>query len=515
MEQEYIEEDYNSDLYIDRDLALIEEEYRKKRLIESLIGPIVSTVFHIALIIILSIFITDKYKEEIPDIEVKMEQVEEITTEEPPPVEKPEEIEEVQEDVTNPVLTTVALENVETNDAALEDVSDEAPSTEDDSTVEAVSDVTVSPSAFVSPSVFGGRSAAGRASAVSKFGGSMMGQQSLLKALLWLQKVQNPNGSWGVKKHSHYALTGLALLTFLAHGETQMSKQFGHTVSKAMQYLANLPIDTIAGSGYSHAIKTYAICEAYAMTGISILEDVMDPHVRVIIDGQQNGGSFGYKYNKNEQEKQDLSIAGWNYQALKAAYAAGCNISGLNEAIAKSVDWLKKRAAGSDRGYGYPYDFSKRKTSTKHSMRAVGVLCMQLFGEGNFPALQDEIALIAERDRENFNWARPPKESVYGWYYATQAMFQHGGKEWKDWNKKFQKELTRNQHPEGFWEYPGVWHGRFDQPTPERIYCTTLCALMLTVYYRYLPSTKGAIGNKKKVTEKNNEMEEEGINLIE
>ena len=68
--------------------------------------------------------------------------------------------------------------------------NDEAPSTEDDPTVEAVSDVTVSPSAFASPNVFGGRSASGRSSAVSKFGGSKVGQERLLKALYWLKKFK-------------------------------------------------------------------------------------------------------------------------------------------------------------------------------------------------------------------------------------------------------------------------------------------------------------------------------------
>ena len=146
-------------------------------------------------------------------------------------------------------MTTVALENVETIDAALEDVSDEAPSTEDDSAVEAVSDVTVSPSAFASPSVFGGRSAAGRASSVSKFGGTRVGQEKLLKALYWLKKVQNPNGSWAQGVGTMQAMTGLALLTFLAHGETPTSKEFGTTVRKAMEWLSNDPMKKTHGRG--------------------------------------------------------------------------------------------------------------------------------------------------------------------------------------------------------------------------------------------------------------------------
>jgi hypothetical protein len=67
--------------------------------------------------------------------------------------------------------------------------------------------------------------------------------------------------------------------------------------------------------------------------------------------------------------------------------------------------------------------------------------------------------------------------------------------------------------------YPGG-HGHGPAKTPEtltaKVYATTLCALMLTVYYRYLPSSKGAIGGnaakkvKKKVVE-----EEEGLDLID
>ena len=94
-------------------------------------------------------------------------------------------------------------------------------------------------------------------------------------------------------------------------------------------------------------------------------------------------------------------------------------------------------------------------------------------------------------------------------------MFQNGGKAWKTWNKKFQKEIGNAQNPEGFWEYPGSWHGEAHDKTTDRVYATTLCALMLTVYYRYLPSTKGAIGGKEIKAKEAVAIEEEGLNLIE
>ena len=42
-------------------------------------------------------------------------------------------------------------------------------------------------------------------------------EQAVLRGLAWLQKVQNADGSWGERNRG--AMTGLALLCFLGHGE--------------------------------------------------------------------------------------------------------------------------------------------------------------------------------------------------------------------------------------------------------------------------------------------------------
>ena len=152
----------------------------------------------------------------------------------------------------------------------------------------------------------------------------------------------------------------------------------------------------------------------------------MNKSMRVIIDGQQKSGSFDYNYKQSERE--DLSLAGWNYQALKAAYGAGCEEPGLQDAIYKSIDWLKKRAASSGEGKGFPYKIQDGIPSAagKPSMRAVGVLCLQLFGEGKAPEVADEIKTIAEVDFFKLSWAGAQSYTLCSWYYATQAMFQQG-----------------------------------------------------------------------------------------
>ncbi|MCM8533859.1 MAG: hypothetical protein NE330_22030 [Lentisphaeraceae bacterium] len=514
MSEQVMDEGVN--VLLDEDSLLgIQEEYRKKKLIESLIGPTVSTVFHVALIIVLALLLTDQYKDEVSEVEVQLIEEEEITIEEPP-IEEPEPVEVVETDQTNPVVTTVEIENVETNEDALENVDDNEPSTDDDSVIESVSDVEVSPSAFVSPTIVGGRSASGRAASSKKFGASKLGQSKLLKALFWLKKVQNPDGSWGTQVPD--AFTSLALLTFLAHGETNLSKEFGLTVKKAMEWLVNSPLNAQEAHGYPHAIKAYAVSEAYAMIGNSLLEEKMNESIQVIVDGIQDGGAFDYNYKKTT--KQDLSFSGWNYQALKAAYGAGCEVSGLEEAIAKSIRFLK--ASTSD-GHVFTYSIENnvpnKAPRASHTMRGVGVLCLQLFGEGKYKELDNDLENISNFDLAKLDWNNPPSQSLYGWYYATQAMFQEGGKSWRTWNKKFQKVLTDNQHDEGYWEYPGEYYGSdTGDHITKKVHATTLCALMLTVYYRYLPTTKPVLVKKKeaKLDEKKEAKDlEEELDLIE
>ena len=81
------------------------------------------------------------------------------------------------------------------------------------------------------------------------------------------------NGSW----ENNPAHSGLALLCFLAHGETPLSEEFGVTVQKAMQWLANgMPKNKLWSRAYSHGIATYALAEAYGMTQIPFLHEAME-----------------------------------------------------------------------------------------------------------------------------------------------------------------------------------------------------------------------------------------------
>jgi hypothetical protein len=484
----------------DQDLIQIEEEYRQKKLKETLLGPTVSTLAHMTLLLCAAVFLKGAISPARAEMTV-VSQLEKAPLQPPPPLPlvkelKPQEPEEAP--LADP--STVAL-NDPAQDSALDSDNDDPPSTNDQSQADLVNILKNTASPLTSCANFPGRTDGGRKGLVAKYGPpkGCYPEHITYGALAWLAKVQKPDGSWGTAAEDGY--TGLALLCYLANGETPVSKKYGKTVERAIQYLVKSNNDSHADSHlYSHAIKTYALCEAYAMTGNYQLEDVMNANVRRIIKGQQAGGGFDYKYAQGERD--DLSIAGWNFQALKAAKAAGCIEAGLHEAIDKSIANLKQRALG---GFSYCNNESRKN----EAMRSVGMLCLQLFDEawdnkGQVLAeLKPVMKTIAEEDIKKLDWKAPPQNSMYSWYYGTYVAFQEGGPLWTSWQKKFVPMLKQHQNKAGYWEYPGHQFGaQLGDELTQKVHATTMAVLMLSVYYRFLPSSKGQdqrVGKAKKL----------------
>ncbi|MDA0578148.1 MAG: hypothetical protein O3B24_08615, partial [Verrucomicrobia bacterium] len=103
--------------------------------------------------------------------------------------------------------------------------------------------------------------------------------------------------------------------------------------------------------------------------------------------------------------------------------------------------------------------------------------------------------------RASCDWATPwgGNNPIYHWYYITQAKFHAGGETWTSWNKQFSPSLVRNQTviPSAIADTTGklvdigYWKAASQaEQSQSYVYNTALCALMLQVYYRYLPTFK-------------------------
>jgi hypothetical protein len=321
-------------------------------------------------------------------------------------------------------------------------------------------------------------------------GGKDMTEAAIMKGLNWLKSVQDEDGGWGnkdkddqgnPKKTDRNAMTGMALLAFLGHCELQDSPTFGPTVQKGIDFITSTPPDPAinGGSGsYSHPIRAYALCEAYTMTKIPKLKEYAKRAAEHVIKGQNESGGWAYGYGKGPVAHTDLSVTGWNIQALKAAALTGIPIDGLDESMDKAIAYTKRCQ---DKSGKFAY---KEGSGGKASLTGTGVLCLQIWKNANSKEAQLGLDWIIANQKKEWK-----QINVYEWYYHAQACFQAtgvsgGSKYWRAWNKEFQQIVCGAQASDGHWPHGYHYHGDTD------IYRTTMTILMLEVYYRYMPSTK-------------------------
>jgi len=165
-------------------------------------------------------------------------------------------------------------------------------------------------------------------------------------------------------------------------------------------------------------------------------------------------------------------VAGWQIMALKSAKVAGIDVP--SEAMSNAVEYVWNC-------YGGP-GFAYTGKGTAYAMTAVGALSQFFLGNGKDKRIEGALDYLAEA---KVDWEKATGSSMftlYGWYYAALSIFQGQGSQWVSWNRQFQKEIVDNQQEDGHWDSPSE---RETEIGP--VYCTTLCTLMLEVYYRYLP----------------------------
>jgi len=473
-----------------------------------LAGPVGSVIFHLVVIVLLVKFAVGEGSKTGPEVEVQMMDPHadkiELEKEIPKPVEKIEQpvdpVNEERPDVAT--VNTIDIPSDQNEGTGVGD-HDGVGIGSGDASLGQGFEVAMSKSPLVMKGLYANRTAGGRGGAIKRYGGSGRGEEAVLRALRWLKLHQDEDGSWqtaeaGADRPEPLSRVGLALLCFLAHGETPASPEFGKTVEKAMKYLAEKQDGSGrfgGGSGqewaYVHGICTYAISESFGLTKIMALKDSMDKAVDFMIKGQQAQGGFNYGYSQGD--RWDMSVSGWQCQALKAAKMAGSSNEKLEDAITNAIHFLKTQAyAAGGGGFCYAGTPGQPGNGAKWTMTGAGSLCMQLLGQPNAPEVK---AGVESLKGLTCAWAEGGNQ-VYGWYYVTQAKFQayagRNPKEWAAWNNMFSKMLIGAEILETTTNNVKLGHWTGGEYSKGPVYTTTLCVLMLEVYYRYLPTYKQA-----------------------
>ena len=337
------------------------------------------------------------------------------------------------------------------------------------------------------------RSAGVRGSLLAEKGGDQLTEDAVLRALRWLKKSQQPDGSW---KSQKIAMTGLALLTYLAHGEipdTARSPEFGSTVQRALELLlssqrAGGHFSGADGNEYAHPIAAYALCEAYGMTLNPNVKSAAEKALAPIIRGQHPTGGWTYRMAPGVDPatgtyRDDTSYMGWCVQALTAAHLTRLKVEGLDKALKLAARGLKGNAHPSG-GFGYTGPGQGGLTS-------VGALCLQMLGAAQDKEVRKAVELI-DRWQPTLSEKSPVGNSPqYYCYYATQSRFHSGGKRWESWNREMKALYVRSQLVEkgAMTDEKGNpvdtgWWSNGDAHTDRPVMDTCLAALQLMVYYR-------------------------------
>lgn len=313
-------------------------------------------------------------------------------------------------------------------------------------------------------------------------GGEDRAERAVRNGLDYLTKQQNEDGSFGQRYTA--AMTGLVLLAYLGHCQTPESPRFGDSVVRAALFLIErgLENDGLITNGsrghheaYEHAIAIYALAELYTMTResgreIPRLDAVLRRGVGIITDGQTRLGGWPYL----RAEKDDMSVSGWNIQALKAAYNTGRRIANVERALDRATTRYLPSIQDSKGAFKYNPDHQEGRAS----LTAAALLGMQLWKGVDTPEFERGFRFLVN------HYSNPsPGDNYYAPYYNTQVFFLAGGKEWEDYNRVFAPRLLDAQNADGSWLGPSA---REDN----QIYQTCLAVLMLEVYYRYLPTTE-------------------------
>jgi hypothetical protein len=216
---------------------------------------------------------------------------------------------------------------------------------------------------------------------------------------------------------------------------------------------------------YGHGFATLFIAEVYGMTQRQEIREKLRLAIRLIVNTQNDQG--GWRYQPVPRDA-DLSVTICQVMALRAARNAGIKVP--KKTIDKAIEYTKK-SQNKDGGFSYMIRNAGAMGGSAFPRSAAGVAALQYSGIYTGEEIDKGVKYLKK--------AGPTRVSghyFYGHYYAVQAFFLRGGKDWQDWFPKVRKELLGKQTGNG------SWSGSVGNE-----YCTAMALIILQVPNRYLP----------------------------
>lgn len=349
------------------------------------------------------------------------------------------------------------------------------------------------------PTIYKQRFAHDRMATIRSHGGGPDTEAAVEKALRWLSANQEADGHWDANRHgagketmtlghdrqraglnANTGMTALAVLAFLGAGNTHLKGQYSEEVRQGLQYLLNSQgrdgnlsgEATFFAKMYCHGMSAFALAEAYAMTGDERLQPAVRSAVQYTVRAQRKN-SGGWRYQPGDLG--DTSQTGWQLMALKSAELCGEEIPGETRVdVHRFLSSVRSGQYGGLASYRPHFQVSR-------SMTAEAMYCRQLINDDISPQAAQEAAIYLLGELPGRG-----EINLYYYYYGTLCLYHQQGDAWERWNAALKETLLKSQltqgEGEGSWNATTVWGGYGG-----RVYCTSMAAMNLEIYYRFLP----------------------------
>jgi hypothetical protein len=306
------------------------------------------------------------------------------------------------------------------------------------------------------------------------------------RGLQYLANTQTPNGQWNDGQQGA-AVTGMALMSFLACGEDPNFGLYSSHVKKALRSIISqqdAATGYLGNSMYHHGFGMLALAESYgAVDDRNLWSDsdkggsdpskqhrsigqALELAVRCAVTSQKKNTFGGWRYTPDSTDA-DTSVSGAVFVGLLAARNAGVEVP--DESIDKAIAFYQSMTSPSGQvaytgGLG-GFDESIARIS-------IGSLVYSLAHRKDLPQYKTTLAYLTQRLEQPAGGSYPE----YTRYYEAQALFQGDVEAWEKWNRLLVRELKQNQQADG------GFNGQFG-----RTIGTSMALLSLALNYRFLP----------------------------
>lgn len=318
------------------------------------------------------------------------------------------------------------------------------------------------------------------------------------RAIKWMVTQQQPSGGFGAGNSSEPGITGLCVLALLARGHLPGIGPYGTNLERGLRFIveSQQPDGLLARSrsrlagNYNHGIGGLALAELYGLTRTNEEDPVRHTIERAIRFASKRlsqpkahaEDEGGWRYlTRHAESDSDLSITSWHLMFLRSARNSGFEIDVrlVDDALA-----YIRRVFDNDIGT-FRYEIYTDDPGYNHTraMAAAGILSLAMAGDHESPLARRAAEYLLRHPFTQY--ARPisgEQYQCYSAFYCSQAMFQLGGKYWREFYPQFSSVLLEAQTHNGSWRPESGGDLEYGLP-----YITALTALALSAPFQVLP----------------------------